>query len=285
MSRDLRLGTTQQLLWDLITAPEGAAAGAETLHREGAVPDPELAFLVRPHGEMSAVERVDVYANMYFYRLHDCLAEDFPALAGHLGAAGFNNLVTDYLLAHPSIHYSLRELGRMLPAFVATHALAESRPLAAGLAELEWARVDVFDEADATPITRETILERGMADPESFRLKSVPGLRVVLAKPGVLSLWRQATSDDGESAAQPVDAGSELVPARVWRKGFAVWHRSIEADEAACLSRLAGKGATLGDLGETLLEFVADGQDEAVAMQRLAGLLEGWAADEIVTGS
>jgi hypothetical protein len=38
-----------------------------------------LEALVDGDERLSAVERVDIYADAYFYRLLDCLAEDFPA--------------------------------------------------------------------------------------------------------------------------------------------------------------------------------------------------------------
>jgi hypothetical protein len=277
------LAETQQLLWALISAPEGAEAGARGLHTAGRVPEQSLAFLVRPHGELAPVERVDVYANMYFYRLHDCLAEDYPALAAELGPAHFHNLVTDYLLAHPSRHYSLRELGRALPGFLESHPLAGAHPGLRDLASLEWARVDVFDATDAPALTRDEILARGAAEPEAFRLKAIPALQVLELAPGVLQRWRATAGGEPEERERPRDAASETVAVRVWRTNFSVWHRSIEADEAACLRQLRGPGATLGELGELLLAAAAIEGDEERAMRRLAALLETWAADAIVS--
>jgi hypothetical protein len=150
----------QELFWKLITAPEGVARGAAELRRGGALESEDLSFLVPPDDTRSSAEQLDIYANMYFHRLHDCLAEDFPVLKARLGDARFHNLVTDYLLAHPPTHFSLRELGRALPGFLASHALEREFPALADLARLEWARVDVVDDADAAPLSREEVLER-----------------------------------------------------------------------------------------------------------------------------
>src|SRR4029077_19404566 len=88
----------------------------------------------------SAIERLDVYANMYFFRILDALRGDYPKVLAVVGDDAFHNLATDYLQAHPSRHPSLRFVGAALPAFLRGHALAGPRPWLPGLAPLEWAR-------------------------------------------------------------------------------------------------------------------------------------------------
>ena len=160
MKRSPDLQESQTLFWRLLTAPEGVARGCETLLREGVLRDRELGFFLRPGEQLSPTERLDVYADMYFYRLKDCLAEDYPNLAAWIGPERFHNLVTDYLLAHPSRHPSLRELGRALPVFLESQPLPARFAWAPDLARLEWARLDVFDDADAAPLTREALLSQ-----------------------------------------------------------------------------------------------------------------------------
>ena len=115
------LTQTQRLLWQLLTAPEGAGAGlAQLTPAERAVGE---AF-VRGDDRLSATERIDVYADMYFYRIRDSLKEDFVTLHAVIGEARFHNLITDYLLAYPPSHFSLRYAGQHVPAFLQTHALS-----------------------------------------------------------------------------------------------------------------------------------------------------------------
>ena len=272
----MKLAEIQRLFWELIAAPEGAAAGARSLVADGRLDSEDLGVWVKGDGRLGAVERVDVYANMYFYRLHDCLREDYPAVAGRLGAARFHDLVTDFLLSYPSRHHSLRELGRPFPGFAKEHAFAREFPEIADLARLEWARVDVFDARDATPLARDEIVARASHDPERFRVRAIPALRRLRVMPGVLPLWR-AHAESSDEAPEVGEAGS-AVGVRVWRRDFSVWHRSVEEDESACLPRLEGEGATVSDLAETLLAH----HEEEAAMARLAALLGSWAADGIV---
>jgi uncharacterized protein (UPF0276 family) len=133
---------TQRVFWNLITAPEGATTASEASKIDAMIVGDELA----------AATRIDIYANMYFARLHDALMEDYEALEKSIGHANFHNLVTDFLLAHPSSNPSLRHLGTPLSAFVRGHAVSKDFPWAADLATLEWARVEAFDAANGTPI-------------------------------------------------------------------------------------------------------------------------------------
>jgi hypothetical protein len=271
----------EELFWKLITAPEGVARGAAELQREGALESEDLSFLVPPNDRLGSAEQLDIYANMYFHRLHDCLAEDFPVLMARLEGARFHNLVTDYLLAHPSTDFSLRELGRALPDFLASHALEREFPALADLARLEWARVDVFDEADATPLSREEVLERGASEPERLGLALIPAARLLCLDASVLPLWKRL--DAGERVAEDAAPRGERCAVRVWRKGFAVFHRSMPSDEERCIEALASRGVSLAEIGELLAGAQPSDAAETQLAERFAALLDLWTQDEILT--
>ncbi len=275
----------QSLFWRLLSAPEGVSQGTAELHRAGELESQDLSFLVRPDARLGPVERLDIYADMYFYRLRDCLTEDFPKLAARIGDARFHNLATDYLLAHPSTHFSLRQLGRALPDFLRTHPLEREFPALADLARLDWARVDVFDDADAAPLSLQELLEGGGAAPEKFAVALIPSARLLRVDAAVLPLWRRldAAGAARENGERKRSARGETGAVRVWRKRFAVFHRSLPADEEQCLRALAAGAATLAQLGELLVEQQPPGAPPERAAQRLAALLDLWASDELLT--
>ena len=103
------------------------------------------------HGDqrLSAAERVEIYANAYFYRLLECLGEDFPATLAVLGADNFPALVKEYLLEHPPTEPSILYAGLYLADFLNDHPFAERWPFISDLARLERAVLDVFHAADA----------------------------------------------------------------------------------------------------------------------------------------
>jgi hypothetical protein len=275
----------EELFWRLITAPEGVVRGAAELHREGILESEDLSFLVLPNQRLGSAEQLDIYADMYFHRLRDCLAEDFPVLVKRLGGARFHNLVTDYLLAHPSRHFSLRELGRALPGFLESHPLGRDFPPLTDVARLEWARVDVFDEADAVPLSRAEALELGASASEKPGLALIPAARLLRLDASVLPLWKLleegGSSDEGVAAiARP---RGETRAVRVWRKGFAIFHRSMQADEERCLEALACGGASLAELGEILVGTAPPDAPETELARRFAALLDLWTQDEILT--
>ncbi|HWJ41415.1 MAG TPA: putative DNA-binding domain-containing protein, partial [Candidatus Limnocylindrales bacterium] len=92
------LKNLQSLLYRLITAASGVAEGLAAERELGAT---GLDAIVLGDDRLSAQARVDIYANMYFYRILDSLKEDFPATLAVLGHDNFHNLITGYILEYP----------------------------------------------------------------------------------------------------------------------------------------------------------------------------------------
>ena len=283
------LSRVQALFWRLLTAPEGVASGAGQLVRSGELASEDLSFLIRPDpperqaARLDSVERLDIYADMYFYRLRDALAEDFPRLVRRIGDTRFHNLVTDYLLAHPSRHFSLRELGRALPEFARGHALEREFPALADLAALEWARVDVFDEADAETLSQQELLEGGVSAPDAFRIGLIPAARLEVVDRRVLPLWKHLDADEAAPSADPLpdgDGASGFV--LIWRRDGAILHRSLPADEAEWLRAVAAGGMSLAELGERLVGAQPDDVPEQQIAERFAALLSRWAQEALL---
>jgi hypothetical protein len=270
----------QRLLSHLIRAPEGVTPGVSALVESGELESHDLSFVIEPNRRMSADQRLDIYATMYFERLHESISEDYPKTRARLGATNFHNLITDYLLAHPPAHYSLREAGRALPDFLGTHRLAEPSPALADLARLEWARVSVFDERDAQPLDRDRLLEASADGPDALSLWLIPAARVLTLDPLALTLWRDDDAPQGD--ADPHSAGPEKRCVVVWRKEFAVLHRFAEEDEERCLDALAATGIMLPELAELLLKPDAGAERTS---ERFASLLELWLHNELLASS
>jgi hypothetical protein len=264
------LAELQRRLFALITAPEGVARGLGAL----GIPRAELEAVIAGDARAGAVERLDVYANMYFFRILEVLREQFPKLAAALGEAPFHDLVTGYLVAHPSANPSLRDVGRALPGFVAGHAEAAARPFLADLAALEWARLDVFDRADAAPVSREALA--GLP-PEGFAalaLTLIPALEIVPARYAVDETWRALPAEAPLEAPVPLAPGAALL---VWRRGVTVYHRRLDPAEREGLE-LARAGGSFGGLCAAL----GRGRDDGEAAGLAAELLGRWLADELV---
>jgi len=265
-----RLDTTQRLLWKLISAPEGVAAAlarlepAERAYAEG---------LVVGDQRLSAVERLDIYANMYFYRIRDALMDDFSAVSVVVGEARFHNLITDYLLAHPPSHFSLREVGAHLPSFLASHALSEQWPFLADLASLEWAILEAFDAPDAPVLAPETFGDIAPERWPAIRFQASPSLCLLDVEWPVHEIWNQTQRKP--SPTNPLRISTLL---RVWRQDLRVYHCPISVAEHRALTVLTA-GASFAEICDQIVG--CSGEDEGTA--RAAALLHGWLNDGLLS--
>jgi len=264
----MKLADTQARFHALVTAREDVATIAA---RDPAVRT-SIEAMVAGDARLSAVDRLDVYASMYFVRIHDVLRDELARTAAVLGGEAFHALVTDYLQACPPAHPSLREVGARLPAFLAAHALAADCPWVAELARLERARLEVFDGPDAAPLTIAALRDTAPGRFGALRLRLIPAHRLLAGRFTISETWRAA-----DPSGKPPHAEPETLI--VWRRDVDVFHRAVDADEARWFTRLAGEKeiafeALCAELGETR------SNEEAAA--RAFELVARWAGEELL---
>ena len=260
------LTETQQLLWRLITAPEGVAAALDVNAEADSGLRRALTQTVRSTGGLDAAARLDVYANMYFFRILDVLKEDYPGVLAAVGDVAFHNLITDYLLSYPSAHFSLRYVGRHLAVFVAAHPLRDRFPFVSDLATFEWALAAAFDAADG-PVLHAADLN-GIA-PEmwaTLHFEVHPSLQLLRVDWPVQNA--RAHVERGEPVGVLEPSATALC---VWRDQFKVLHRQLGEAEWLTL-RLLAEGRAFGDACATVAE--ATGETEAPIL--IASALQHW---------
>ncbi len=258
----MRLGELQALLHGRIT---GSVAGREDELREQVVPRPPL----------DALERVEIYARMYLYRLVDAVAEDVPHTARVLGHEAFVNLVREYLLEHPSRSPDIGQVGRHFGSWLRTRE--GFRADLPDLALLERARSEVRTALDA-PVAGTEALQGLPPDAlPAARFVFSPSLRVLRLQHDVMPLWDALEKDTG-TVPEPITGPTALL---VWRQEFKVFHTGLSEPEARALV-VAREGGTLEDVcatfaGEpdpahtafkTVLSWFADGWVAAVTWER-----------------
>jgi hypothetical protein len=221
---------------------------------------------------LGAAARLEIYANAYFYRILDCLKEDFPATLAVLGADSFHNLVTGYLIEYPPSEPSIFYAGRYLADFLRTHPMRERWPLVAELARLERTLVEIFHAADAPALSAEAIRAVAPADWPALAIRTRPAVAVLDCEWRVDELRREI-EDKGEWSAPARSATSVLV----WRQNGRVHQRALERAERAALG-LAMRGASFAVICETV---AAEAGDESAAAL-IHHLLGRWLADGLL---
>ena len=229
---------------------------------------------------MSAVERLEVYANAYFYRIRDCLIEDFNALHQALGKELFHDLVTAYLIAHPPRHPSLRFAGDRLSEFLLESPAAEpfrrELPWAGDLARLEWALLTAFDATDSDAVSQEQLAAIAPEHWAELRFEFQPAFQLLTLEWPV-HRCRRDWEQDGVRASRSLEPAETRVC--IWRKRERVRYRTVDLQEASALMLVAA-GNCFGALCERLASELGDGEAPA----RAAALLARWPTDELIAG-
>jgi len=215
--------------------------------------------VVRGGGRLDPTARLGIYRAMCLARLVDVLREDYAPLVSEVGENEFERIARAYVEANPSVMPSIRHVSDRFPEHLQV-ALAE-RPHLAERAAVERARLEVFAEADAVPLTLEDLRVRSPEEWGGLALRPIAALRVVT----------RAWGDDGRARAHVV---------RVWRQGFEIFQATADAYEAAALDRLRS--------GSTSLEEIAGSHEGSLphedAAREAGGLLLRWLDDGILAG-
>jgi hypothetical protein len=277
------LQVLQRRFWQLITAPEGVSGALQDVAKSDLAADPLVRWIVAKD-EDAACERLDVYANMYFFRLLEALESEVPKVAKLLGHDAFHALVVDYLAAHPSTHPSLRHAADSLPDFLARHQTSVTRPDLPDLARLELARNDVFHGPDSPSIDPQELAKLAPDAWPRLRFRVAPTVRWLRLCASTVALWRAVA--DG---AQPPGADTALAGCVVWRSRTPgsddqVWHRTATLDELAALEAAAA-GATFDNICEIFAGRLEAGTEDAAAAARPAlEALVRWLGDGLLSG-
>jgi hypothetical protein len=250
--------------------------------------DAALLAAVNATGSLDAAERIRIYADMYRARLIDVLREDYPRVAATLGDADFAALACRYLSRHPSTHPSVRHVGRRFADWIAAESTVA--PHLADLARLEWARVEVFDAADAEPLRLADLESLPPHEWPALRLRLIPACLVLESAWPIHEIW--ASADPEADADAPADDGAgadgaaeraqqawtrEPTVIRVWREGFSVSHAAMGPDEQRAFPVLAR--------GEPFAEICAaieDGLDADTAARQVGAILLRWLEDGLI---
>ncbi|MGO9062252.1 MAG: DUF2063 domain-containing protein [Candidatus Binataceae bacterium] len=265
----MNLKQFQSLLYRCVTSPEALTVDLSNDRRSSCG---AIEVLILGDERLRALERIDIYANAYFYRLLDCLKEEFPATLAVVGPDDFGALARDYLLKYPPSEPSIIHVGRYLPTFLRNHRLAEQWRFIAELARLERVILDVFHASDAPALEVEALRRIPPKQWPGLKLRAHPAVEIVHGE------WRVAdvlsAVESGDDWSEP---GHQSVAVLVWRQDAQVRYRELPEIEARALSLLS-EGATFA----AICDAIAGDAEQTDQTTLIGQMLVRWLADEII---
>ncbi len=253
MSETLQLERLQRRFWELIIAPYGVEEAVVEVAKD----DPDCVPLqswIKAPDEETAIQRLDIYANMYFFRLVGILEEQFASLASVLGHDTFTYMCADFFQRHPPTNFALDYVGDELPTFLEEHSQPEL-PWLVELALLERARYQLIAAPDSELLTVEDLQQIPPETWGEIRFQPISALRLLEFEYPVHRVWR-ATQDEAE--APPLEP--EPTTVLVWRHGFTVRHQVLSPEEKQALLLLLSEAL----FEEICLSFFPGGESEDV---------------------
>ena len=262
-----RLETLERWMQAVVMHPAGAAHGVASRPARRLVPAAarELESVVLPSKALSSVERLGIYAHMYYARLLEILGEEYPTTRQILGDKVFKGACRRFLERNPSKHRTLNRLSERFPDFLSRHLPPGSRRgLAVDVARIERAMEDVFDAPQAEPLTAAGFAAIGADEWHRVRLRVIPALRMFRLRYPVNDYMNAARGAGGPRMLRP--RASSVI---VYRLGYQVNRRDQTPEQFKLLSALAA--------GRTLAEAVRSSvSGRGGTAEKLAATLGAW---------
>lgn len=168
----------QRLMMAAVTRPLTRGHRTQRRWSDGRPAAQVIGSFSAPNDRLSALERIEIYNRMYWFRTLDSLHEDLPGLRAVLGARKCLRLLEAYLGQQPSRSFTLRDLPARLEKFIRATPRwsAPHTALAADMVAFEWAQIECYDSANRPGLTPGDIAGR---PPGKLKLDLQPHLRLL----------------------------------------------------------------------------------------------------------
>jgi hypothetical protein len=147
------LRSFQRLMASVVVRPLDADDNLQATWIDGRSMAKVAEEFVKPNDRLTSFERLQLYNQMYWFRILAAMQDDCPGLRAALGEDAFARLSRAYLASFPSRSFTLRNLCSRLEAFIRTNPklTKPKTELALEIAQFEWAQTVAFD-GEAHPV-------------------------------------------------------------------------------------------------------------------------------------
>jgi hypothetical protein len=273
MATEVTLDRFQRWMQAVILQPGNDEEALSSNNAQREIPMPEAIHMTLPSRTLSSSERLGIYREMYFLRLVEVLKIDFEAVSHFLGNKGFDDLVYEYLQAHPSRSFNPNRLSDHMPDFIRTQANVPKREFLSDLARLELAIAQVMEEMESPVLTSEAIESVPPEQWATARLKPIHAFRLLSFRYPA-NAYYQAFND--EVAAPQIRRRDGWLA--VYRNDYTIWRAQLTQPAHDLLALLAS-GAPLGEAVITIINKYPRQSD--TWSKKLFQWFSGWVADGI----
>jgi hypothetical protein len=152
-------------------------------------PDRQLR-VIEEAAPLSTHDRLDVYANAYFYRLLESLGVDYMAVHRVVGDENFHDLVAHFLMRYPSNSPNIGDVGETFPAFINGHPLSGQFHFLHELAVLERAIMECLFTHHLPALDISSFQTKSEEDWATARFVLDPTVRLMSVQWPVDTLWK-----------------------------------------------------------------------------------------------
>ena len=191
--------------------------------------------LIEGTEKLNSQQRLFIYAEAYQLQLIEALMDTYPAVHTLLGDEDFEALGREYLQHHPSQHFSLRYFGDKLVFFLQQHKPWSDSEFLAEMANFEWQLRHAFDATDATPLSRDELLEIEAHRWPDLQFSLHHSFSMINFNWNTPVLWKAIIQDAPPRPPEPLDATQQWI---IWRPQLETQFRSIDTLEALLLKQL-----------------------------------------------
>lgn len=202
-----------------------------------------------PRGSLG--DRVRVYVEGYPARIHEALADAYPAVAHLVGASAFLALAERYAARVRPASFNLNDAGARLGEVLEDDELGRDLPFLPDLARLEWLVQRAFHSHEAPPLDPRSLVGAAPEEWERLRIPLQPAVGVIRSAWPVLDLWICRKTPREEIDLEIEGRPQSVV---VSRSELVVRCEAVSDAEAAALERL-GAGSPIAEAARTLARF------------------------------
>jgi hypothetical protein len=216
-------------------------------------------------------KRLGIYADAYRLRIVEALSNAYPILKALLGDDLFEKVALGYVEQYPSTYRNMRWVGDQMASHL--QLTLPQYPIAAEMAQFEWALSLAFDAEDAPVLVLQDL---AVIPPENWgdlRFKFHPAVQLLSPKYNVLLVWRALNVDEAPPKVTQINESYV-----VWRKELSSHYRSLEHAEYAAIQQMMA-----GDSFAELCENLQENASEDAATMQAAQYLAAWLNEGLMT--